>query len=141
MWKNQNLHPTHHKVSSILEPHPWPCTSPPALPMPEIGAPLPPLCPGALGGRAGVQVGEYGVGASQPPLSIQDPAAHSKFCKRAPKAVFKQWRKDTARSKQGRRVFIQIQTYKMKNFIQNQGRQLYLGYFVMKQQRKESIKP
>lgn len=83
--------------------------------------PSPSLHPGALGGRPGIQLGEHRSGASQLPLSIQEPAAHSRLCKCAPKAAFKQWKIDTARSKHGRGVFIQIQTCKIKNFIQNHG--------------------
>lgn len=62
----------------------------------------------------------------------QDPTAYSKFCKHAPKAIFKQGKRNTARSKGGKGFFIQIQT--------KQGRQLLFYHLApLSVERKRSI--
>lgn len=73
IWKNQNLHPTHHMVSRMLELHPGHCPSPPVLPCQRQGHLPPHSAPGPWEAEGECRLGK--TGASQLPLSVQDPAA------------------------------------------------------------------
>lgn len=67
MWKNQNLHPTHPKVSRMLELHPGHCTSPPVLPCQRQGHLPPHSAPGPWEAERECRVGNTGRGRQELP--------------------------------------------------------------------------
>lgn len=128
MWKNQNLHPTHHKVSRTLELHHRHCTAS-TFPLPL------PRGPWEYGIGCGIRVGYFPTASQH-----SGPGAHSMFFASMPQRQYLSSARTLPEASKGEEVFIQIQTYiiKTKTFIQNQG---VLYHHEAAASRKKSINP